>query len=158
MALLQSVQEVSSFEQQIFGAAIPAQTDSYSPVSHQNIVNAIQEKCDQHGLEIRNKQYWMNKQGQQVTGKFNIGVEGDDELGMMLAFRNSYDKSMSLGFAAGGNVWICTNGLVGGDITLVRRHTGSIVNEVSDKITSSIDSLEDEFTKLVRDYLATNLP
>lgn len=135
-------------ESQLFAVAVPQKTDTYSPVSHKNIIEAIQEEADKRGLEIRNKHYWGSREGTQLTGKFDIVVPGDDELGMMTAFRNSYDKSMSIGFAAGGNVWICTNGQVAGDITLVRRHTGGVVQEIAEKISVSMDQLEDEFKKL----------
>lgn len=146
---LQTPEEAQVLETQIFNAPVPVQTESYTPVSHANIVNAIQEEADKRGMVIRNKQYWTNRKDQQITGKFNIVVPGDDEMGMMVAFRNSYDRTMSLGFAAGGNVWICTNGMVSGDITLVRRHTGSIVSEITEKINVSMDQLEDQFSQLV---------
>ncbi|MFV2014027.1 MAG: DUF932 domain-containing protein [Candidatus Heimdallarchaeota archaeon] len=138
----------NAIETKIFDALVPAKTDTYSPVSHRNIVEAIQEECDKRGFVIETKEYWENRGSQQVTGKFNIRVSGDDELGMMTAFRNSYDRSMSLGFATGGNVWICLNGQVGGDITLVRRHTGGISTEVEDKIVQSMEHLEEEYQKL----------
>lgn len=145
-----TIEEATVVEQELFKAPVPLKTDSYSPVSHANIITAVQEEADKRGLEIRNKHYWSNREGQQVTGKFNIIVPGDEEMGMMAAFRNSYDKSMSLGFAAGGNVWICTNGMVSGDITIVKRHVGSIVQEVSEKIILSMDQLEDQFETLVK--------
>lgn len=147
--ILQTIEDAKILEEQIFKAPVPPQTDSYTPVSHANIVNAVQEEADKRGLKIKDKQYWTNRQDQQVTGKFNIIVPGDDEMGMMVAFRNSYDRTMSLGFAAGGNVWICTNGMVSGDITLVRRHTGTIVQEITEKINVSMDQLEDQFATLV---------
>lgn len=137
-----------SSEQEILQAIVPGKTDTYSPVAHREIINALEEQCDKRGFEIKSKDYWSNKQGQQVTGKFNIVVPGNDELGMMAAFRNSYDRSMALGFAGGSNVWICLNGQVGGDITLVRRHTGSISDEVQEKIVTSMEHMETEFEKL----------
>lgn len=147
--ILQSIEEAKIIEEKIFKAVVPSQTKSYTPVSHQNIVDAVQEEADKRGFEIKDKQYWTNRDDQQVTGKFNIIVPGDNEMGMMVAFRNSYDRTMSLGFAAGGNVWICTNGMVSGDITLVRRHTGSIVSEITEKINISMDQLENQFSTLV---------
>jgi hypothetical protein len=67
---------------------------------------------------------------------------------MMIAVKNSLDKTIALGLAAGGNVLVCTNGMVRGDITLVRRHTGSIVEEVQQKIITSMDKLENEYNIL----------
>ena len=134
--------------EQVTAVAVPEKTATYSPVAHADIIDAVYEQVDKRGLEIRQPQFWSNNNGKQVTGKLNIFVPGDEEFGMATMFRNSYDRSMSLGFAAGGNVWICTNGEVSGDITLVRRHVGSIAQEVNDTINSSIDELEKEYQKL----------
>ena len=147
--ILQDKEYLAKVENEIFSAPVPMPTESYAPVSHRNVVNAILEQANKRGFEIASRQYWSNRGGNQVTGKFNIVVPGNDELGMMVAFRNSYDKTMSLGFAAGGNVWICTNGMVSGDITLVRRHTGSIVKEINEKIEVSMNDLEEQFNKFV---------
>ena len=135
-------------ESKLFAAPVPSPTQSYSPVPHRDIIEKVQEECDKRGFIIESKQYWTGRYEQQMTGKFNIKVAGDEELGTTIMFRSSYDKTLSLGFAAGGNVWICTNGQVAGDITLVRRHTGSIVNEIHDKIETSLDQLEAQYKKL----------
>jgi hypothetical protein len=149
--ILQDTETVKRLENEIFSTPVPAKTESYSPVSHESVFNAILEEADKRGLQIKNKQYWVNKGGLQVTAKYNIVVPGDDEFGMMFAGRNSYDKSMSLGFAAGNNVWICTNGMVSGEITLVRRHTGSIARELEEKIQHTFNHLEENYIKLVND-------
>ena len=146
--ILQTADKVASIERELYSAPMPAKTESYTPVAHRNIVDAIFEEADKRGLQIANEQYWSNKGGLQMTGKFNIVVPGDDEFGMMIAVKNSLDKTIALGLAAGGNVLVCTNGMVRGDITLVRRHTGSIVEEVQQKIITSMDKLENEYNIL----------
>jgi hypothetical protein len=133
----------------IVNAPVPAKTDSYSPVKHMDVVNAIQEMLDKKNISIKDANWWSNKGGNQMIGKFNLDFGGDAEMGGMLAFKNSYDKSMALGFAGGGNVFICANGVVNGEIVLIRRHTGSIVEEVNDKITESIDTLDVRFQELI---------
>ena len=133
----------------IVNAPVPAKTDSYSPVKHMDVVNAIQEMLDKKDITIKDANWWSNKGGNQMIGKFNLDFGGDPEMGGMLAFKNSYDKSMALGFAGGGNVFICANGVVNGEIVLIRRHTGSIVDEVNDKIVESIETLDVRFEELV---------
>ena len=39
----------------LFNVAIPARTDSYSPVSHSNIINAAYEQLDRHNLVVTNE-------------------------------------------------------------------------------------------------------
>ena len=73
-------------------------------------------------------------------------------MGTRFAFRNSYDKSMSVATVAGANVWICENGLVKGDMQFIRKHTGSVVKELNSIIIKTIEQLEAEFI-IPRDIL-----
>ncbi len=147
--ILQNNDTVAKLKREMFSAPMPAKTESYSPVSHRNVIEAVYEEAEKRGFQIGSEQYWSSKSGMQMTGKVNIVVPGNDELGMMIGFKNSYDKTIALGFAAGGNVLVCTNGMVTGDITLVRRHTGSIVEEIQSKIITSMEKLEEEFQTIV---------
>lgn len=48
------------------------------------------------------------------------------EIGVSVGIRNSYDKSMSIGVALGGRVFVCDNLMVSGEIKIVRKHTPSV--------------------------------
>ena len=65
-------------------------------------------------------------------------------LGMRLAFRNSYDKSMSVAFAAGAVAWVCSNGMISGDVQYVKTY-GSVAEEINTKIVTTIEQLDDHF-------------
>ena len=45
------------------------------------------------------------------------------DFGLGVAFRNSYDKSMSIGVALGFNVFICDNLAISGEVNIIRKHT-----------------------------------
>lgn len=131
-------------EQDLFNVPVPKATASYSPVSHYNIVNNIQQQLDVRSVVVKNKDYRYNNKGTQIIGYLDV-ESGNSTLGMRIAFRNSYDKSMSLAIVAGASVWICSNGMVGGEIQTVRKHTGKITTEVGNKIIDTINQLEDHF-------------
>jgi len=131
-------------ELNLLDVPIPLSTDSYSPVSHGNIINAVQEQLDRNNLTITNKEYRSNSKGTQVIGIFDIH-SSHNELGFRLGFKNSYDKSMSLALVAGSQVWICGNGMISGEIQFVRKHTGTVLTELRDKIIYSINQLEESF-------------
>ena len=86
-------------------APIPLATNTYSPVSHAQIVDAINTKTRANNLKIIRDRFHSNGIGTRVVGFMTI--EDDTQIGkenglnMMLAYRNSYDKSMSVAFAAG---------------------------------------------------------
>ena len=136
-------------EQELFSVPVPRRTESYSPVSHRDIIGEVRSEIDRKGLSVVNTEYLTNKKGTQLIGYMNIN-SGNDELGFRVAFRNSYDKSMSAAFVAGGNVWICSNGLISGQIAYIRKHTGNILSELQEKIRFAVNSLEEEWNMLNR--------
>lgn len=134
----------------LYNVRIPASTDSYSAVSHQNIIEAVYEQLDKRNLQVVNEKYNVAANGDKVIGYFDMNYMGNSEMGMRLAFRNSYDKSMSVAFVAGTQVFICSNGCISGEIQFLRKHTGSVLTELNNKIVTTIEQLEDHFLRTER--------
>ena len=129
---------------------VPARTDSYSPVSHKNIIEATYEQLDKHNLVVNNEFFNIDKEGRKLIGGLDIIHPDVPHLGMRLALRNSYDKSMSVAFAAGAVAWICSNGMVSGEIQYMRKHTGTVVDELNSKIITTINQLDVHFQKMLK--------
>jgi hypothetical protein len=125
-------------QQQLYNVPIPERTDSYCPVPHKSIVERIQEEADKHNLVLTSTLYKGAKEGKQVIGNFNFLGDNSD-FRLQVAFRNSYDKSLSFGLCVGNQVFICENGMLSGEIKLKRVHKGSAVSEIDDKIIKSFE-------------------
>lgn len=134
----------------LYNVRIPASTDSYSAVSHQNIIEAVYEQLDKRNLQVVNEKYNVAANGDKVIGYYDINFNNDSEMGTRFAFRNSYDKSMSIACVSGNSVWICENGAVRGDMKFVRKHTGTVLSELRDTIVKTIESMEEEFLHIQR--------
>jgi len=119
---------------------VPAETHSYKPVAHVDVRNEILEQLDRKNLNVHKESYRSAVGGKRIIGYMDI-EGGNDVMGFRLAFRNSYDKSMSLAFVGGNQVWICSNGLISGDIQFIRKHTGSIVDEMKINIENGIEQM-----------------
>lgn len=129
---------------------VPEATDSYTPIPHSLMIQTTLDELNKRKLKVINKSYQVNNKGNGVIGHY--GIKSDDsELGMMIAFRNSYDKSMSAAYVGGAQVWICGNGCISGDMKIVRKHTGNADEEVLIKLVSCIDYLEENFNKIKAD-------
>ena len=59
---------------------------------------------------------------------------GDTEMALALAGRNSYDKSMRAALALGAKVFNCDNTCINGEVTIHHRHTGNITDYLNDQI------------------------
>jgi len=137
-------------------ATIPARTESYTPVPHRLFLDTLRQKIVEQGNEIDSTKIYINETGTRLTGYFNIRnnelTQNDLGIQMMAGFKNSYDKSMVAGFAAGGNVIVCGNGMVSGDlISFKRKHTGTIVQELMDMFDIGIHRMTEGFHRLVQD-------
>ena len=137
-------------EQEIFQVPLPEKTASYTPVPHEQIVEKIYRNMDKTGLRIANKRYKVGRNGRQLTGIFDL-TSNDVTFNYQLAFRNSYDKSMSVAFVTGATVLVCTNGMILGDQHLIRKHTGTVVQEITDKIQYVIGNLDGMLDRAEKD-------
>ena len=58
-----------------------------------------------------------------------------NEMGIRIGWKNSYNKTVSFGFAIGSEVFICTNGMVRGEYTIKKQHRQrDLQNYVTDLI------------------------
>lgn len=126
----------------LYQVPMPEATETYAPVSHKFIMDTIQENLSDTKLEIVTKNFSANKYGTQLVGI--LGLKADsEEFNYQLMFRNSYDKSMAVGFAVGAQVMVCSNGMVitKWDNDYRRKHTGTVKEELHDRITASTNQL-----------------
>ena len=132
-------------------ALIPARTDTYSPVSHAQVIEAVAANIRVNKLDVIGRRMYLNGNARKMVGFMDIETDIGKQHGlkMMLGYRNSYDKSMSVAFVTGATVWICGNGLIGGDLlTFKRKHTGNVLEEMGEKIQTGVDRMKSDFGKL----------
>jgi predicted SpoU family rRNA methylase len=67
---------------------------------------------------------------------YSNGVEED--MGLSIGIRNSYDKSMSIGVALGARVFVCDNLAISGEIRIVRKHTAGVWKAIEDMAISTL--------------------
>jgi len=137
-------------ETELLEIDVPLKTHSYTPISHREMIEGIKEQLDIKGFKIKTTNYKANHEGTKLIGYYGI-EHTDSELGIMMAFRNSYNKTMSAGLAIGAQVWICENGMISGDISLIRKHTGAASKIVSNKIIDSINDFDTTFRGIILD-------
>lgn len=140
---------LSDSQNEILNTAAPKATDTYSPVAHKTIYNAVLEELDKKNLDVSNVILYSARDNNQLVGCMD--VNSGDELGFRIAFRNSYDKTMSVGFVAGTNVFVCSNGMLNGDIHFMHRHTGAVSKELHEKIEMSVVTYDDVMNTMQQD-------
>jgi len=139
---------------------LPVRTRSYSPVPHTRFIDMVREKVEETGLKVdtSNKEVkngenlgWA-RNGDQLFG--TLDLLGQDHLNnqvkLVLGFRNSYDKSLSAGVCFGSKVIVCSNlcftgyadeglGIVG---KISHRHTRFVYRELPGRLQESLGRFE----------------
>tara|TARA_Y100000310_G_scaffold56232_1_gene51591 strand:+ start:27227 stop:28024 length:798 start_codon:yes stop_codon:yes gene_type:complete len=127
--------------------SLPNRTRTYTPVPHGEVVDIVETEAQNMGLTVKNPVFGLARKGQQLFGAFE--VVGQDHLGgevqLMLGFRNSYDKSLSLGVCFGAKVFVCSNlcfsgyaGEEGVAGSISQKHTTFVYEKVMDKLHAGL--------------------
>ena len=133
-------------------AEIPQQTRTYKPISHQQLIDLTLESIYQSGFEIETELYSGAREGQVGNGRYTIRNVADSEMQLQIAWQNSYDKSLSLKFAIGTRILVCSNGSVSGDFGAFRKkHMGTVQEFAPSAITEYIKRSGDVFQQMQRD-------
>ncbi len=138
----------------IAAVPVPEETESYKPLPHYDLaLNTMRIGEDMmvgKGFQVDKAQFGLDKTGARMFGlvSFANGVEG---IGLAVGFRNSYDKSMSAGFAVGGRVFVCDNLAMAGELVVMRKHTGGIIEELRDKLVLTFHRAATTWNRLVED-------
>ena len=124
----------------------PTGTESWHPVPHLDVIDAVTEVVKAHDWQIVDEQYGLAREGQRMFGVMRINKSSSSEWSRCIGIRNSHDQSLSVGLAAGISVMCCSNLAFGGTMVLKRRHTSRI--ELGDLVLTAVDELEMEFLNL----------
>jgi hypothetical protein len=131
---------------------LPQKTETYQPVSHFELANKLLTVSQDimSGFTLTKEKYGIARDGNQLFGMLQFR-NSEPDMGLAIGFRNSYDKSMSVGFACGASVFVCDNLALTGDIVVMRKHTKSVWEELEELAVSSCYRAMKNFKQVVLD-------
>ena len=143
------VQTYNTARGTLLAAPVPQQTRTYKPVSHLELMDLTLESIHQAGFTLDQELYTSARDGKVANGKFTIKNVADSEMQLQIGWQNSYDKSLSLKFAIGTRIFICSNGCVSGDYgAFKKKHVGEIQTFTPQAITEYIQDAGEAFTRM----------
>ena len=161
----------ATFEE-VASVEVPTSTTTYRPVPHADIVRLIESEMEaRFRIDKPERQFALNREGQQLFGtlKYNLVSYGDLDLsafnksghhnlpfdalskyGFTIAFRNAYDKSMSVGLAGGTNTFVCDNLAFSGNcFKIMRKHTQKVWEDLVPMVMSKIREVATDYIESV---------
>ena len=131
----------------LMNTAVPVQTRTYKPVSHSSLMDLTLNSIEKAGFILDKETYSAARDGEVANGRFSISNVADSEMQLQIGWQNSYDRSMSLKFAIGTRIMICSNGCVSGDFgAFKKRHKGDIQDFTPGAIIDYIKGAGEAFT------------
>ena len=124
----------------------PAATVSWKPVPHVEVIDIVTDVVRAHNWQILDEQYGLARDGQRMFGVIRINRSSSMEWSRCIGVRNSHDRTIAVGLAAGLTVRCCSNLMFGGSTVLKRRHTSRI--ELNGLVLEAVEELEMEFLTL----------
>jgi len=134
------------------GIPLPVHADTYTVISHENVMDYSKTALINAGFTIEREEYRATADGQIAQGVFRLHYGTDQELSMMFAWTNSYNKQVRFKCAVGA--YINTNGtvMVCGDMgNWARKHTGTADTETIATITEQVTNAHMYYNQLVSD-------
>ena len=136
----------------VLGTPLPTETRTYKPVSHEQLIDLTLNSIEKAGFQLDKELYTWSNNGNIATGRYTINNVADSEMQLQIGWQNSYDKSVSLKFAIGTHIMICSNGCVSGDYgAFKRKHVGTVQEFAPTAITEYIKQASDAFTKIQKE-------
>jgi hypothetical protein len=136
----------------LVAAPLPNHGKTYTVIPHKDVIETTKTLLDLSGFTITKELYRANMNARVAQGIYHLASNEDEEMGMMFAWTNSYDKSTRFQCAVGAFVNVCSNGMLCGDMAnYARKHTGKADHDIHTQISSQIKSANKYYTKLIDD-------
>lgn len=149
-----------STEMDVRMVPVPETTRSYTPMPHGDLIDTIEVQLKHHLPQyyVANKQYGLAREGEQLFGLMTLKKNDcdiidaeivEDDIDLSIGFRNSYDKSMSVGIVGGAKVFVCDNMMMTSDaVKFMKRHTKNVLKEFDYMLWTNLPELQGQFVTM----------
>lgn len=128
---------------------MPEETKRYKPVSHEQLIEVTLNSIQSAGFTLDKEWYEASSDRMIATGRYTISNIADKEMQLTIGWQNSLNKMISLKFALGTHIMICSNGCVSGDQgAFKRKHTGDVQDFTPKTIEEYIRTAGDVFEQM----------
>lgn len=126
---------------------LPQHGERYTVVSHDQAVHNIKSTFNRLGYSINNSTFKIARNGNVAIGTFSLNL-GDNEMGYMVGFVNSYDKTKSFQYFHGSEVFVCENGLIIAENKYRRKHMGDVDVEAFLSFDNEMENITSVFNQM----------
>lgn len=146
------VKTIFETEHYLRNCQLPNHGKSYTVIPHGTVIDEARAQLAAAGFNIKQELYKTTLTGDVAQGIYHLESGSDPEMGLMFVWSNSYNKTMAFKCAIGAHVFVCSNGVVSGDLgNYRRRHSGSALTDVTMSIQEQISNASKYYDNLIQD-------
>ena len=120
----------------------PAPTETWRPIPHEEYVRQVEWELPRYGLDIVHEAHALTHDGTRYFGLVQVQNGcNSPEYSWVLGLRNSHDKTLTAGLVAGAQVFVCDNLAFSGEVSVSRKHTSYILEDLPGLIGNALGRL-----------------
>jgi len=132
-------------EDAVRAVVIPNGTKTWCPIGHNVLIDLIGAELDKRGLIVEERQYAMVDAGAQMFGTYTLRADRNKDFTLALGIRNSINKTLPAGMCAGSRVFVCDNLAFSAAVTLGRKHTMNIMEDLPLRISETLEKFKSSY-------------
>jgi len=129
--------------QELVSVKVPECTETYTPVSHKELLGGVKKELIINDMDFKFR-FKSSKDGKMMTADFIIKNDQAD-ITKMITVINSYNKQLKVGIAQGSFTAACFNGMIFGETSYMKKHTGDVNTELQEMIKKQVGEIDKYF-------------
>ncbi len=119
----------------------PDPTETWYPIAHSFVLDTVKESLGKAGFEVKDTKLAVTRHGARFFGTLDLAASLGAGITLAVGIRNSYDKSLPIGFAAGSRCFVCDNLAFRSEVVVARKHTKNGQLRFAEALTRAVASL-----------------
>lgn len=130
---------------------LPAKTNSYEPVGHQELIDKVIDIAKPNYGIPSGAGFKIAGGGNQMFAHLDYKTSLSNNANISIGVRNSYNKSLAVGICSGASIIVCDNLMFVGDVVKLRKHTSKVWDDLDMIIEEGIQAVGENFNTLMED-------
>ena len=131
---------------------LPEQTNSYTVISHGDIIDKVRDALSKKGFVVETDLYKAESAGEVALGFMQLKNDADPDMGMTFNWSNSYNKQLRFSCGIGGFIYDNKVPFVSSNehAAWTRKHTGTALDETLEVIDQMVESAQEHFEEVIK--------
>jgi hypothetical protein len=117
--------------EQVLAVKTPAPTETWFPIAHDTLIQRVEQALVSLNMRVTESAHALTKGGDRYFGLLQVAnCQKSTDYAYVIGLRNSHDRAFTASIAVGSSVFVCDNLSFSGEITIARKHTRKIEEDL----------------------------